>query len=106
MNNTTFGNIFALIEAIAEQTLANFNNFKERMDVLKVNSVQTGKSTGNGTDNDTHPRGKHYCWTHCRSYNKNHNSAKCKNPVDDHVATTTWNNKQGGTKRDATTRTQ
>ena len=29
-----------------------------------------------------------------------------KIPVDGHVATATWNNKQGGTVRDTTTRTQ
>ena len=29
-----------------------------------------------------------------------------KIPVDGHVATATWNNKQGGTERDTTTRTQ
>ena len=29
-----------------------------------------------------------------------------KNPVDGHVATATWDNKQGGTVRDTTTRKQ
>ena len=102
MNNTTFGTISVLAEAIAEQTLANSNNFKEMMDVLKANSFQTGIGTGY----DTRPRGKYYCWTHDRSYNKDHNSAKCKNLVDGHVATATWNNKQGDTVRDTTIRTQ
>jgi len=86
MNSTTFDNISALTETIAEQTLANSNNFKEMMDVLKANSVQAGNVTGNSTGNSTRLRGKHYYWTHGRSYDKDHNSAKCKNPADGHVA--------------------
>ena len=106
MNDTTFGKMLVLTEVIAEQTLVNSNSFKKMMVVLKDHSVRVGNCTGNSTDNGTRLRGKHYYWTHEPSYNKDHNSAKCKNRADGHVATATWNNKLGGTDRDTTTCTQ
>ena len=45
-------------------------------------------------------KGRHYFWTHERSYNRLHTSTSCENPAEDHQEGTTWGNILGGTDKD------
>ena len=100
---TTQSDISALTEAILTQTAANATNFDNMLSLMQHNSanfVQGGTPSGS---NSTSFKSKHYCWTHGRSFNKDHTSAKCEHPAEGHVSTATWRNKLGGTDRDLTT---
>ena len=99
-NTTTpTSEISALTAAIMKQTLANSENFTNMMNLLTANSPQSSSPANTVT-----PKGRHYCWTHGRSYNRLHTSASCENPAEGHETGATWGNKLGGTDRDHTSK--
>ena len=96
---TTTSEISALTAAIMKQTLANSENFTNMMNLLQANSLQSSSPANTVTT-----KGRHYCWTHGRSYNRLHTSASCENPAEGHQKGATWGNTLGGTDRDHTSK--
>ena len=72
---------------------------------MKHNSVNFAQDRTPSGSNSTSFSSNHYCWTHGRSFNKYHTSAKCEHPAEGHVPTAILRNKLGGTDRDLTTGT-
>ena len=68
--------------------------------ILKANSLQSGVKH---SPTETRFKSKHFCWTHGRSYNRNHTSSTYDAPTDGHQTTAIWINKLKGTDRDTTT---
>ena len=98
--NGTTSEISTLAEVITVHILSNTNDFRDMLTILKFNSLQSGVKH---SPTENRFKSKYYCWTHRRSYNRDHTSATCDAPVDGHQTTATWRSKLKGTDRDTTT---
>ena len=96
---TTTSEISALTVAIMKQALANSEKFKNMLNLLQANSLQSSSPVNTVT-----VKSRYYCWTHERSYNRLHTSAWCENPAEGHQKDATWGNTLGGADRHHTSK--
>ena len=91
--------ISALTAAIIFHTLTNSKNIKNMLNLLKANFLYSTNPADTVTS-----KGRHYFWTHERSYNRLHTSTSCENLAEGHQKGATWGNTLGGTDRDHTSK--
>ena len=69
------------------------------LNILQANYLQSYNPT------DTLiTKGRYYCWTYGRSYNRFHTSAPCESSTESHQKGAIWGNKLGSTERDHTSK--
>jgi len=100
MDTSTISTLTTQNQTLTEQ-LANATtdllSMKEMVQCLcKEVSELKGTKKGNANRNKNN---KSYCWTHGRTRNNGHTSAKCRNQADGHKVEATLDNRMGGSDR-------
>ena len=101
---TNQSDISALTKAIACQTTANAVQFREMMDLLKLQTVNYVSSAKNGGGRNDGDKKKYVCWSHGLSHNKDHTRSTCFTRTEGRKEEATWDNKLGGSTVNRTVR--
>jgi len=86
-----------LTEQLANAT-TDLLSMKEMVECL-CKEVRDLKDTKKGKPTNRNKYNKSYCWTHGRTRNNGHTSAKCRNQADGHKVEATLDNRMGGSDR-------
>ena len=76
--------ISTLTKAIACQTTANVVQFRELMDLLKLQTVNYVSGTNNGGGRNDGDKKKYFSWSRGLSHNKDYTSSTCFTRTEGH----------------------
>ena len=77
------------------QTLSNSEHFKQMLNFLQANFLQSSNSTDTLNTKD-----QHYCWINGCPYYRFHTSASNENLAEGHQKGAMWENEVDGIERD------
>lgn len=83
----------------ADIKLLNENMKLLQAQIATILATTIPTTNGGGSRRNRDPNSPWYCWTHGRTYSDKHTSATCRNRKEGHQATSTLQNKMGGSSK-------